>query len=259
MGEGKISIFSPWFAETYGVGEIYPSCVVCSRIAFDSNLQLKDGKLENVDILKYMLSHKMPNQEVSYYEYLAKEKGDFSVKNGVLQIPEKPVTPEEYKKALDDLNSLDPKKYINTPTINNVQEAKDFLDNNVLATEEVEKNPEAAILFMQISAPGYWNSLGNIARDVAIGGAAGHFMSFGATTKLVTTVATRNPIFTGVAAILGIGTHAYFVFSNQNIAAGYCGDISTGSDARMGCSVVRVVNYDAEDIKQYCSVIESIS
>ena len=29
MGEGKVSIFSPWVAQTYGIGEIYPSCVIC--------------------------------------------------------------------------------------------------------------------------------------------------------------------------------------------------------------------------------------
>src|SRR3990172_6186358 len=35
MGEGKVSIFSQWFAETYGLGSVYPTCVICSRIAFD--------------------------------------------------------------------------------------------------------------------------------------------------------------------------------------------------------------------------------
>lgn len=256
MGKGGVSIFSPWVAKTYSLGNIYPSCVICSRIAFDENLKLKDGKLEDANILKYMLTHKVPNQDVSYYEYLANEKGEFSIKDGVLQIPEqKQVTQEDLKNILGGLN-VDEKT--DPTTANNVAEAQIAVAKNNLETGTLEKNPEAAILFMQISAPGHTSSLLYIARDLAIGGAAGHFMSFGITTKVMKFIVTKNPVVMILAAVTGVGIQYYSVFSNQNIAAGKCGDISTGDEARNGCSVVRVVNYDVEDIKQYCSVIESI-
>jgi len=44
---------------------------------------------------------------------------------------------------------------------------------------------------------------------------------------------------------------------NQYITAGYCGDVSYGDNAREGCSVVRLVDYNITEIKKYCAVIES--
>ena len=58
-----------------------------------------------------------------------------------------------------------------------------------------------------------------------------------------------------IAGIAQQGSVAY----NRDVTAGYCGDVSSGGEERDGCSVVRTVNYNKEEIGSYCSVIESIS
>ena len=45
---------------------------------------------------------------------------------------------------------------------------------------------------------------------------------------------------------------------NRAISAGYCGDFEVGSEARNGCSSVRTINYNPEDLSKYCSIVESI-
>jgi len=45
---------------------------------------------------------------------------------------------------------------------------------------------------------------------------------------------------------------------NRAVTASYCDDITIGSDARSGCSVIRTTDYNVGDILEYCSVIESI-
>jgi len=73
MGEGKISLFSESAAE-YGFGDVYPSCVICSRIAFDKESLAEKGiDIEERNVLNYMLTHKIPNGEKSYYGYSSDE------------------------------------------------------------------------------------------------------------------------------------------------------------------------------------------
>jgi len=74
FGEGKLQIFSKkWTSEmTTSKG------IICSKMAFDSNLLLGDDKKDNTpDDLKnvsglteYMITHKVPNQNFSYMDYL---------------------------------------------------------------------------------------------------------------------------------------------------------------------------------------------
>jgi len=76
MGEGKISIFSNWLNDNFGIGTSYPSCVICSRIAFDEvNLEKAGIDLSKINIRQYMLTHTAPNKEISYAKYLAGENG----------------------------------------------------------------------------------------------------------------------------------------------------------------------------------------
>ncbi len=55
MGEGKISLFSRYIAETYGLSKIYPTCVICSRIAFadDIGRVVSEDELSSIDLIKY--------------------------------------------------------------------------------------------------------------------------------------------------------------------------------------------------------------
>lgn len=240
MGEGKISIFSQHLANTYAIGDVYPSCVICSRIAFDKPSLLERGvDIEERDVLNYMLTHKIPGKEKSYYDYLAGEgPAKISVQESI-SVP-----------GVDSQGNLD---YNNSIEIDLTEPSGVSGD-----TEEL------AILFMQISAPSASDVFGNSLE--ALGGG---ILGYGAVTgvggiSLAGNLAgkaclglVRGAICVGVA-VIAMGLQQYSAYDNRDIAATRCGDVSTGDASRKGCTVVRAVEYDVEEIKQYCSVIESI-
>jgi len=66
MGLGKLQIFTRKSTDE-------KRCVVCSRISFDK--ELKEELNKKVDGLgDYVLTHEVPNQNVSYWEYLTKKR-----------------------------------------------------------------------------------------------------------------------------------------------------------------------------------------
>jgi hypothetical protein len=242
MGEGKVSLFSQYWAETFGIGGVYPTCVIYSRIGFDEDL---DVDLQKMDVLKYMREHKMPDKEISYFEYLAgEEEGKLSIDIDSMKI--KDVTKIEVE-GEDKLV---------------VDEEDSVLISGEEGLEEAVKNPydDIAIVFMQISAPGHGDSVLNLGKAaLGLGIAGGSFAGPSLVAKGIKRVGLKGGLITLGAAILGVGAQQINVAYNRGVTAGYCGDISVGSEARNGCSVVRVVNYDKESIQKYCSVIESIA
>lgn len=244
MGEGKISLFSSAIQEKLGLSDkVYAGCVICSRIAFNEDNLPDSVELENVDPLEYMAKYKMPGKDVSYYEYLTKEKAQFKGKDDLI-IPE----PED-----EDTEGLDDNLDKIEENLDDIGELDD--PGNVESDERETK--EIAIVFQQISeVEGRWGSLKNLGIAAAAVGGSGHFLTSGLTTKAGAAVGGK------ILAAIGIATvgvqQLYAVPGQENFAAGYCGDISYGSDAYNGCSSVRLVNYNINDIKKTCPVIESI-
>lgn len=235
MGEGKLSLFNDWFVQTYGFGTVTSSCVICSRVAFDKESLEKAGiDLKKVDVRRYMITHKMPNKDISYFVYLTGKGGLISVKEtgGTIK--------------LDNVIMDKNKGSVKTEEIQ--------LDSSAQAGSEPGK--ELSVMFMQVQSPQYSDVLkNNLYTILGIGG--GSFaIAPTYTTKAITTVA-KSPWFWVFAAIAGIYQYSSVV-QNQGITAGYCGDVTAGDKSTTGCSVVRTVNYGAEDLSQYCSKIESI-
>jgi len=136
-----------------------------------------------------------------------------------------------------------------------------IIQENEKNNEKIElprwEGEEIAILFMQISAPNGAQSLLNIAKIGIATGAGGFLVAPTATTR-ITLSCILNPYCLFSMVILGAGQQGWIAY-NRHIAAGYCGDVSHGSETRNGCSVVRVVKYNPEMINKYCSgSIESI-
>ena len=233
MGEGKLSLFSKGFAKSFP-GGVYPSCVICSRVAFDENyLKEKEVSLDDVDVFDYMQSYKMPGRDVSYFAYLLGENGKFSIERSSVNLKEVSIDGE--------------KKVVVSPgaTI-----------NNETAPEIINQTQELAILFMQISAPSGTDVLKKDMQALGIvWGTAASFHPIkvlGATARAIV-----SPVTWALAAIGGVIQYGS-VLHNQGVAASYCGDVSVGGETREGCSVVRLVDYNLTDISKYCSVIESI-
>ncbi len=239
MGQGKVSVFSQWLAEDLGMGTVYPTCVICSRIAFDKDkLQDKGIDLNEMDVEDYMMKHAIPNKDISYYGYLVGSGGKVSLKKDFEILPAKRFDFKGNKIDEEDMSE-------------GTVKTQDFTSQDSGETEEL------AVMFMQISAPEYSDVFSNLLK---IGGVSA-LASFWAAPRLTTKAAggaVSYPIVTlGALAIFGgyeVGSIAY----NRAITAGYCGDVSAGDEARKGCSVVRTVNYDVEEISKYCATIESI-
>lgn len=272
MGEGKIQVFSQWLAEQYGIGGVGSSCVICNRIAFDSvGLEKAGIDLSKIDVMKYMQTHAIPDQDISYYGYLAGEGGKISV--GGLEVKEATEFSEKERQDLqkfleankEDLGGLGEYELVN-------------LEEN---SDINKKADELAIMFMQVSGPSHEDVFVNTmkvglsvlglglaykpgafitsttVKNPLIRNSLGQFVK--GSGKIVSkTALTPFTKIVAIAAVVGLVAQQGSVAYNRAITAGYCGDISTGGDARDGCSVVRTINYNVEDISQYCSIIESI-
>jgi len=243
MGQGKVSLFSKHLAD-YGIGDVYPSCVICSRIAFEEqSLAKKKIDVGKRDVLGYMFTHKVPNQNVSYYEYLAGEDSSAKISfKDTVEIP---------NIVTDEQGNL-------------VKEGMVSLDVSSLQQQPLGETEELAVLFMQISAPTKSDVWGNIGQGLGlVGGATAVSPARGIAWKGLKWLAPTlcgGPIrgsICGAFALIAVGSAQYNAGANRGVAATTCGDVSSGEEARNGCSVVRTVPYDLENIREYCSVIES--
>ncbi len=248
MGEGKVSLFTQHMAKNFGVGGISSSCVICSRIAFDNESLVKAGiNFSEIDVLNYMATHKAPNKDVSYLEYLVGEKGKISIK-----------TDEDIKEVVKSFSEIKEsetfKKEFKEEDLSGEINLEEVSEEEINKADETQK--EFAIMFMQVIAPKHSDVLKNTAY-VAFGGAgASAILSPITTIKVIGSVVFWK-IALPVAALFTAGQHVN-VMIQRDIAAGYCGDVSVGGEARDGCSVVRTINYNIDDLTKYCSIIESI-
>lgn len=226
MGEGKVSLFSDYLVER-GFGESSSSCVICSRISFNKTdldkYGVKEEDMENFNLLNYMLTHKVQGKEISYIDYLSGES--------------------PARISVEDVNKI-------------------VLDGEVVEINSVEEDRygEVAVLFMQVSSPEWDEAVKKSLQSAGIFGGSFLLASGGTGAGLAVKVVSSNPILTLFSVVGGAGYQGYNVWNNQNIAAGYCGDLYVESgEAKKGCSAVRLVKYDVQNIKEYCNNIESIS
>lgn len=229
MGEGKLALFNDWWVSNFGFGTVASSCVICSRIAFDNeNLEKAKINLDKIDVKDYMITHKIPNKDVSYYVYLTGNRGKMSIKEKITGSVEIETISEEEVDA-EGVSFEEPKESVSN---------------------------ELGVMFMQVRSPGHWDVLKNDLSVLGLGGVGSFVLAPKYTSKAMVSAA-KSPWFWTVLAIAGIVQQGS-VAANRAVTAGYCGDVSIGSEAKQGCSVVRTVGYDVEDISKYCSVIESI-
>lgn len=258
MGKGKLSLFNQAIAQNYGFDTIYPSCVVCSRIGFDFS-SLSKINLENVDVLNFMASYKIKGKDMTYLDYFSDSSGKIGIEEGI--------TLESLAKNMQD--------YINKTLTSETEKAKEIseLDAavNAAKSEQIKINYEASnevgIVFMQITAPGHGDTflktVGTIV-GVEIGGylKAPTIMNSAnkgawALMKKIGGSVKGGSLLTLTLAIAALDVQQAFVGYNRAVAAGYCGQFSTGDQAREGCSAVRLINYNADSISEVCQNIES--
>ena len=234
MGEGKLSLFSNWIAETYGIGNVASTCVICSRIAYDKESLTKAKiDLNSVNVQDYMIRHAAPGQKVSYYVYITGKGGTMSV--------------QDNRKGSVELTA----KTDNSESLEQVK-----VDIEDASGDQTDSGKETSVMFMQVASPKYSDVIKNSLLTL-LGGTAGSFIISQKYAPKAAFVAVKSPIFWAVLAVAGIYQYAS-VSDNQAFTASHCGDIKVGDKTSYGCSVVRNVNYDETDLSQYCSIIESL-
>ena len=240
-GKGELSLFSEGWAASYGLpgSSIHSSCVICSRVVFDKKtLEEKGIDASKRDVLGYMKTHKIPNGDESYYSYLLGGKAGIS---DDVEIDKIEITnPDTGEKVNLDVNEL------TKPTPST-------------GTEEL------AVLFMQISASSGEEVFSKTLKAFGMAGTATVAVSPVKSVSRAISVARKcvGPqvkVCLAIGAVVGIAAlgQQYVASENREIAAAHCGDTFVGDKIGQGCSIVRTVEYNLEDLKQYCGVIESI-
>lgn len=234
MGEGQLSLFSGGILlDNYGIGDLQSSCVICSRISFDDeSLQKSKINKDKINVLNYMITHKVPNEDISYY-------------NKILGNSELSINENDRIKNFNDV--------LNKPVLS---------EENIFVPSKSDSN-DLTVLFMQVTSP-RWQDI--VASDLALLGigavgtkTTGSFIPksiFG--SKLAGKATKFARIATIAAIITGVSFQTKNYWDNKGITASYCGDVKIGDDAQQGCSVVRTMNYNVNDIAQFCGKIESI-
>jgi len=247
-GQGRLSLFSPGWAANFGVtskqaseettGTVYSSCIICSRIAFGVNSLKSQGiDLGKVDVYEYMMKYKAPGEELSYAQLIAAASPagvSLTDKDKMANLSSK--FEEEMKRQ-----GLIPEEIKELPTL---------------------KSSEMAVVFMQIRVPKYSTVLLNtfgtaMAANFASGGLAGKIASY--TIQGISSIPVVGKLVVGLGMVAVAGVQGYNTYKNVQTAAGHCGDVKFNKEESYGCSAVRVIDYNADNLKVYCDTIESIS
>lgn len=234
MGEGKLSLFTPSIAERLGFKTVSSSCIICSRIAFSENLDISEEELKNIDVYGYMRENKISGRDISYSDYFRE-----SEKQLLSEIT--------FKYPEDEKNEI------------NFAESSKIITEDLIVEEEKSIPEDLAIVFMQVSAPSGEDSVRAWA-GVGGAGAVGLFSPGGKTVgKIIGRFClAAKPLCAAIVSVVAINSYLN-IKESRNIAAGYCVDSFQGAkgSTREGCSVVRVIDYDAGEVRNYCGVIES--
>ena len=176
-----------------------------------------DEVIERVNVQQYMKSNTVPGTDKTYLQALS---GDDSTNT--------------YSKIEDS----------------NIQTDK---TKNIVWSEE--NGRELAFVFMQFKS----SSISEVLQTQLQIGTSATVGSFAlAPVKLARFVLTKGSlVYTAVIASAVVGAGALGAYIRQQTAIGYCGEFTTKSSAKQGCSLVQTVNYNVEDIKALCGSLQS--
>lgn len=232
MGEGKIDVLTKntqasvkkFFGVEASFSVSEPMCLVCSRIAIAEDV-LSDTRgqaiLEQVDVNEYMRTHAVPGSEISYLE-------TFTDRNA---------------RSYAGVDKYDESAFTDI--------------NGDLSFGVPQKSSQIGIIFMQIKSD---VDPASAAADVALGSlvvggggvltSPGRFVAVNA-VKSIGGIATLVVLGSVVAGTSGFA--AYQAHQSQLISAGYCGEFeSSDGKSKIGCSLVRGVNWDLDTVNSLC-------
>lgn len=236
MGEGKIDVLtrgsikssvSSWLGFTdvdFSVSE--PKCVVCSRLAISQEI-LEDERWnatrDEIDVNTYLRTHAVPQSDESYLKAFG-------------------LNDESYG-GVDKRDEA---------FIGNISKSRGEGD---LTFDVPKKSDQMAIVFMQIKSRDPVKAAEQVALGSLVIGAGGLTTSTGRTIAGAA-IKTIGGIYTVVAAGALIGAGSYAAYNaadkSQDVAFGYCDAFKEDDEARLGCSIIRRVNWDVDSVNELC-------
>jgi hypothetical protein len=282
MGQNKLSLFSMTNAQQLGgiFTEIYPTCLVCSRFAFDFNSLVKID-LATLNPMEYMSNYKMPDSQTSYLKYFLGTDGKIATEKDInfADISQKI---ESFKKEVQNSNLKESEKQdiLSLATQAEISPSSQNFDIKKLNLDEIASQKELAIVFMQVTAPGDLEVVGNQLAVVTGLGTSGTGILTLAKPRAAFSLLKSNigSLFNLARTSIGVGKFglastagvvaaivlaAYVeaqvisARSQQSLAAAYCGSFGTGKELRYGCSATKLIYYQEDSLKSICGVIES--
>ena len=218
MGRGKLNIFGT-ASDYYGVGSGNPTCVVCSRVAFNA---INKNISSIVDIDAYLQSANVPGTQRTYVNIFQGESG------------------VQTFAAVEKLNK---ENGFTLPVDENIklQASPDGGQVAFVFSQVKVSDTSAALAHFGVAAAG---------ATFAIPGAA----KVGSALFLRNPVSLGAGLALGGLAAGGV---AYNNWQSKQAAAGYCGELTTSAgddkeNMKNGCSVVQGVLYNVQDINMLC-------
>jgi len=234
MGEGKLDLFGK-FEEKIGLEKVSASCVICSRIAVDEDIDKRI--LDNVNINQYMKDNIISELGVNYIYALTGG-------GAVSYAKEDPVKKNAFEQFIKDDK---------TDKFGGIEKLKDSR-GSTLEFDNNKNNREMAVVFMQVKSDDPLRVGANMAE---LGGLflGGVFMS-----PVGRPIGMFVPHVRGLA-VVGLAAASvyagYTAYQGQAAAVGYCGDFVTNEEnGRKGCSILQGINYNWRDINAVCPSIQ---
>ena len=222
MGRGELDLFGK-ASEQFVGSKGDSSCIICSRIAFADDVS--GSTLKQINLDSYLRDTKLPlpGSQLTYLEAFT-NKGTKTFGSA--------------RQINESLNLID-------------AEARAELSEGEIARLSGRGDRQIAFVFAQVKTVAWTKVLTNL-------GAAAVGSSFaipGAAKVGRALFLTKAGIVTIPLAVIGAGAFGYNVYQGKLTAAGYCGNFisSTEEGLEGGCSLIRAVNYNVQDINALCT------
>jgi len=216
MGQGKLDLFAKASESLVGSsGE--PTCVVCSRLALAQDVvdspEMKNlGATINMD--RYLEDTQIPGQSITYLQ------------------------------AFTDLGA---RSFGSASDIAKLQQNIPKKEVNIRGTSD----NQIAFIFSQVKTQEISKVMNNL-------GLAATGASFVLPSKILGLLyAGPQALVTVPVTAVAVGGVALNAYQGQQASAGYCGkftsaDVTSSGQEPPGCSLVRAVNYNIQDLNTFC-------
>lgn len=280
-GQGKLDIFPPGDGTSTPAADfvkqltattdlislpVKPSCIVCSRVAFSDALyeeNEKYGFLKDINFNNFISREEVPGTGKSYTHVITGEEGTgygaIAQDEGIsAYLGKTTLTEKEYQ---DFKNLILNTKIVRTPEQQKIYE--DIVETKESAEAYLSKFTKAttsnqfSIIFTQIKVSGetpedaFWNSLTTGGIVGAIGVVTGPGSIFNIPAVLIK-IGIAGAVSTALAYDSEDTTR-----KNQAVSFETCGQFeSTDTEKQKGCSLVKLMNWDAKNVNSLCYNIE---